>query len=40
MVDRNEKILNELLKHPGNNVCCDCGSKSKIDFSRKIPPMT
>ncbi|CAG9824151.1 unnamed protein product [Phaedon cochleariae] len=28
MADRNEKILSELLKYPGNNVCADCGAKS------------
>ncbi|CAK1550580.1 unnamed protein product [Leptosia nina] len=26
MVDHNEKILQELLKKPGNNVCADCGA--------------
>ncbi|CAG9561033.1 unnamed protein product [Danaus chrysippus] len=26
MVDHNEKLLQELLKKPGNNVCADCGS--------------
>jgi hypothetical protein len=30
MADRNEKLLLELLKRPGNNVCADCGSKSKM----------
>jgi len=30
MADRNEKVLLELLKRPGNNICADCGSKSKI----------
>jgi hypothetical protein len=30
MADRNEKLLLELLKRPGNNVCADCGSKRKI----------
>lgn len=30
MVDRNEKAVVELLKFPGNNVCADCGSKSKF----------
>lgn len=29
MADRNEKMLLELLKRPGNNECADCGSKSK-----------
>jgi len=28
MADRNEKVLLELLKKPGNNVCADCGSKN------------
>ncbi|XP_066992160.1 arf-GAP with dual PH domain-containing protein 1 isoform X2 [Anabrus simplex] len=28
MADRNEKILMELLKKPGNNVCADCGSEN------------
>ncbi|XP_017776171.1 PREDICTED: arf-GAP with dual PH domain-containing protein 1-like isoform X2 [Nicrophorus vespilloides] len=28
MADRNEKVLVELLKHAGNNVCADCGSKN------------
>ncbi|XP_044269588.1 arf-GAP with dual PH domain-containing protein 1-like [Tribolium madens] len=28
MVDRNEKVLLELLKLPGNNTCADCGSKN------------
>lgn len=37
MVDRNERILNELLKHPGNDVCCDCGAKSK-SFALKDHP--
>lgn len=32
MADRNEKILLELLKYPGNNVCADCGSRSKLIF--------
>ncbi|XP_072947785.1 arf-GAP with dual PH domain-containing protein 1-like isoform X2 [Epargyreus clarus] len=27
MVDHNEKLLQELLKKPGNNVCADCGSE-------------
>ncbi|XP_045495522.1 arf-GAP with dual PH domain-containing protein 1-like isoform X2 [Colias croceus] len=27
MVDHNEKILLELLKKPGNNVCADCGAE-------------
>ncbi|CAH0545953.1 unnamed protein product [Brassicogethes aeneus] len=26
MSERNEKILAELLKYPGNNVCADCGT--------------
>lgn len=26
MVDHNQKLLQELLKKPGNNVCADCGS--------------
>jgi hypothetical protein len=30
MADRNEKLLLEVLKKPGNNVCADCGSKSKM----------
>jgi hypothetical protein len=30
MADRNEKMVLELLKKPGNNVCADCGCKSKI----------
>jgi hypothetical protein len=30
MADRNEKLLLELLKKHGNNVCADCGSKSKM----------
>lgn len=34
MADRNEKLLLELLKCPGNNECADCGSKSKAsDFT-------
>ncbi|CAH1372261.1 hypothetical protein MTP99_013756 [Tenebrio molitor] len=28
MVERNEKVLLELLKNPGNNSCADCGSKN------------
>ncbi|XP_041987457.1 arf-GAP with dual PH domain-containing protein 1-like isoform X2 [Aricia agestis] len=27
MVDHNQKILQELLKKPGNNVCADCGAE-------------
>ncbi|XP_050672117.1 arf-GAP with dual PH domain-containing protein 1-like isoform X2 [Leptidea sinapis] len=27
MVDHNEKILQELLKKPGNHVCADCGAE-------------
>ncbi|XP_026486836.1 arf-GAP with dual PH domain-containing protein 1-like isoform X1 [Vanessa tameamea] len=27
MVDHNQKLLQELLKKPGNNVCADCGSQ-------------
>lgn len=30
MADRNEKVLLELTKYPGNNACADCGSKSKF----------
>lgn len=29
MAERNEKLLMELLKVPGNNECADCGAKSK-----------
>lgn len=29
MADTNEKLLAELLKKPGNNVCADCGAKSE-----------
>lgn len=29
MADANEKLLAELLKKPGNNVCADCGAKSE-----------
>lgn len=32
MSERNEKLLLELLKLPENNVCADCGSKSKHFF--------
>ncbi|XP_077278910.1 arf-GAP with dual PH domain-containing protein 1 [Temnothorax americanus] len=28
MADANEKLLAELLKKPGNNVCADCGAKN------------
>ncbi|XP_018333820.1 arf-GAP with dual PH domain-containing protein 1 isoform X2 [Agrilus planipennis] len=28
MAERNEKVLMELLKLPGNNMCADCGSRS------------
>lgn len=31
MADRNEKVLLELIKYPGNNACADCGSKSKFE---------
>jgi len=36
MADRNEKILLELLKKPGNDVCADCGSKSKMSLSYNL----
>ena len=29
MAEQNEKLLQELLKIDGNNVCADCGAKSK-----------
>lgn len=29
MADRNEKMLLELLKIPGNSECADCGSKGE-----------
>lgn len=32
MADNNEKLLSELLKKSGNNLCADCGAKSKILF--------
>lgn len=28
MADRNEKVLHELLKLPGNSLCADCGSRN------------
>lgn len=30
MADRNEKVLLELTKYPGNGACADCGSRSKL----------
>lgn len=27
--DKHERILNELAKKPGNDLCADCGTKSK-----------
>lgn len=27
--DRHERMLNEIVKNPGNELCADCGSKSK-----------
>lgn len=27
--ERHERILNELVKMPGNDLCADCGTKSK-----------
>ena len=29
MAEKNEKILQELLKEPENRVCADCGQKGK-----------
>lgn len=41
MSERNEKLLLELLKLPENNVCADCGSKSRsftlILLNRYLP---
>lgn len=31
MVDHNEKLLQELQKKSGNNVCADCGSEGTWD---------
>lgn len=35
MADANEKLLAELLKKPGNNMCADCGARSEWVF-RKV----
>lgn len=35
MADRNEKCLSELLKYTGNNVCADCGARSKLFYYKK-----
>lgn len=34
MADRNEKCLSELLKYTGNNVCADCGARSKLFYCK------
>lgn len=36
MADANEKLLAELLKKPGNNVCADCGARS--EYSPSVGP--
>lgn len=28
--DKHERMLNEIVKNPGNEKCADCGSRSKI----------
>lgn len=35
MADANEKLLAELLKKPGNNLCADCGAKSECVSSKR-----
>lgn len=36
MADLNEKLLAELLKKPGNNMCADCGAKSEWVFREAL----
>lgn len=36
MAERNEKILAELLKYPGNNVCADCGAPSEWILQERL----
>lgn len=33
--DKHERILNEIVKNPGNEKCADCGSRSKIRLQKK-----
>lgn len=30
--DKHERILNDVVKQPGNENCADCGAKSKFPF--------